>query len=189
MSDPVLEAVVVGVSAGAVDALSVLLPSLPTTFPLPIIVVVHIPPDKPSVMGDLFRTRCSIRVSEVEDKQPIERGTVYFAPPNYHLLVEAEKSFALSADEPVLYSRPSIDVTFESAADVFGAGLLGIILTGANHDGAHGLAAIIAAGGSAIVQDPSEAFVSTMPEAAIANCPGATVMPLHDIATFLKKVL
>lgn len=182
------EAIVIGASAGAVEALGTILPGLPKGFGVPIIVVVHVPPDKKSVMAELFRAKCRVEVVEAEDKMPIQPGVIYFAPPSYHLLVETDKTLSLSGDDPVLYSRPSIDVLFESAADAFDRNLVGVILTGANQDGANGLAAIVEAGGVAIVQDPQTAVAATMPEAAIAACPQARIMALPDVATFLREV-
>jgi two-component system chemotaxis response regulator CheB len=183
-----LEAVVIGASAGASEALSVILPALPTEYKLPVMIVVHVPPDKRSVLVELFRARCGVKVKEAEDKEPIRGGTVYFAPPDYHLLVERDKGLSLSSDEPVLYSRPSIDVLFESAADAYGPALISILLTGANQDGANGMKAVVESGGMAIVQDPAGAFASAMPEAAIAACPGALVLSLKEIAAYLQKV-
>jgi two-component system, chemotaxis family, protein-glutamate methylesterase/glutaminase len=187
MSEIKPQAVVIGASAGALEALSVILPVLPDDFRLPVIVVVHIPPDKRSILAELFQAKCRIDVLEAEDKQTISAGTVYFAPPDYHLLVEVGHSLSLSADEPVLYSRPSIDVLFESAADAYGAGLVAIVLTGANEDGARGAKAVVDAGGTAIIQTPNGAFASTMPAAALAACPGALVMSLDAIAEYLQK--
>ncbi len=182
------DAVVIGASAGAVEALLFLLPALPADFALPVMVVVHMPPGNRSILPEIFQAKCRLPVKEAEDKEPIRGGTVYFAPPDYHLLVEMEHSFSLSSEEPVLYSRPSIDVLFESAADAYGPGLIAIVLTGANHDGAGGLKAIAQAGGIAIVQDPKRATASAMPEAAIAACPEAQVMSLAEIAGFLQEV-
>jgi two-component system, chemotaxis family, protein-glutamate methylesterase/glutaminase len=182
------EAVVIGASAGALEALSVILPALPAGFRLPLIVVVHVPPDKRSMLAELFQAKCQIPVREAEDKEPINPGTVYFAPSDYHLLVETEKSLSLSSDEPVLFSRPSIDVLFESAADAYGSALIAIILTGANQDGAKGMKAVVEAGGVALVQNPDGAFASAMPEAAIEMCPDARVMSLDAIATYLHEV-
>jgi len=182
------EAVVIGASAGALEALSVILPALPAEFGLPLIVVVHVPPDKRSMLAELFQAKCRIPVREAEDKEPISRGTVYFAPPDYHLLIEAEKSLSLSSDEPVLFSRPSIDVLFESAADAYGSALIAIILTGANHDGAKGMKAVAEAGGVPLVQNPDGAFASAMPEAAIQMCPGARIMSLDAIAAYLQDL-
>jgi len=182
------KAVVMGASAGAIEALSVLLSALPANYRLPVVVVVHVPPNAASRLPELFRTRCALRVVEAEDKAPLEPGTVFFAPPDYHLLVEAGGTLALNSDEAVLYSRPSIDVLFESAADAYGPGLVAIILSGANEDGAAGLRAVAEAGGTAIVQNPRDAFASAMPEAAIAACPTASVLPLATIATCLLEV-
>ncbi|QJD59499.1 chemotaxis protein CheB [Pseudomonas sp. gcc21] len=181
-------AVIIGASAGALEALSVLLPPLPAAFPLPIFVVVHVPSDKPSVLADIFDAKCNLRAIEAEDKEPVMPGVIYFAPPNYHMLLEDRQSIALSNEEEVLFSRPSIDVALESAADVWGDQLIGIILTGANQDGARGLQAISAAGGTAIVQSPERAYARAMPEAAIAACPQAQVMSLPDIAAYLSRI-
>jgi two-component system chemotaxis response regulator CheB len=182
------EAVVIGASAGALEALSAILPALSRDFRLPVMVVVHVPPDRRSVLSELFRTKCRVKVREADDKEPIVGGTVYFAPADYHLLVEPDKSLSLSSDEPVLFSRPSIDVLFESAADAYGPTLIAIVLTGANEDGAKGMRAVLDLGGVALVQDPGSAFASAMPEAAIRLCPEAHAMALEEIATHLQKV-
>ena len=188
MSGVPAEAVVIGASAGALEALSLILPALPADFPLPIMIVVHVPPDKKSVLAELFQAKCAIAVREAEDKEPASPGTVYFAPPDYHLLVEPDRSLSLSIDEAVLYSRPSIDVLFESAADAYGPALIGIVLTGANEDGAKGLRAVADAGGTTIVQSLDGAFASAMPEAAMAECPDARILPLQGIARYLQGV-
>jgi two-component system chemotaxis response regulator CheB len=188
VTDLAFQAVAIGASAGALQALSAILPALPERFNLPVFVVVHVPPDKRSVLAELFQAKCRVPVREAEDKEPITLGTVYFAPPDYHLLIEVDKSLALSSDEPVLFSRPSIDVLFETAADAYGAGLIAIVLSGANQDGSKGLNAVVAAGGIGIVQDPASAFASAMPVAAIAACPGARVMSLEAIAGFLQEL-
>lgn len=182
------DAIVIGASAGAVEALTSLLPTLKPGFRLPIIVVVHLPPDRRSAMAELFRAKCSLEVREAEDKDPIVAGTIYFAPPDYHLLVEADRTFSLSCDAPVLFSRPSIDVLFESAADAYGPKLIGIVLTGANSDGARGLRAIIAEGGHGIVQTPQSAFASAMPEAALQMSATAKSMTLKAIAAYLEEI-
>lgn len=182
------EAVVIGASAGALEALSVILPALPGEFALPVMVVVHVPPDRHSLLAELFQAKCRVAVVEAEDKEPIRAGTVYFAPSDYHLLVEFDRSLSLSSDEPVLFSRPSIDVLFESAADAYGPTLIAVVLTGANEDGAKGLRAVVDAGGTALVQNPSTAFASAMPEAAIDMAPDARVMSLAGIAAYLQEV-
>jgi two-component system chemotaxis response regulator CheB len=168
--------------------LSNLLPGLPADYRLPILIVVHLPRAKTSLIAELMRARCAIRVCEAEDKEPIEPGVVYFAPPDYHLLVEQDKRLSLSGDEQVLFSRPSIDVLFESAADAYGGGLIGVVLTGANSDGANGLKAVVEAGGVAVVQSPGSAFAVAMPEAAVATCPDARVLPVNEIAAYLREV-
>lgn len=185
---PQVRAVVMGASAGAVEALSAILPTLPADYPLPVIVVIHLPPDKSSVMAKVLQMKCRIDVREVEDKEPIMPATVYIAPPDYHVLVEADGRLSLSSEEPVFFSRPSIDVLFESAADVYGPSLVGVVLTGANNDGAHGLATIVAAGGTALVQQPNTAYATAMPQAARAACPSARVRTLNEIAAYLIEV-
>jgi two-component system, chemotaxis family, protein-glutamate methylesterase/glutaminase len=182
------KAVVVGASAGGVDALSMLLPALPRALRPPVFLVLHVPRDRPSLLVEVLRTRCAVPVVEAEDKMPVEPGIVYVAPPYYHLLLEAGPSLALSVDDPVNFSRPSIDVLFESAADVFGSGLLGIILTGASRDGASGLRAVRAAGGTTVVQEPQDARVPFMTEAAIRESAVDFVLPLHGIAALLRTL-
>ncbi|MDY3551775.1 chemotaxis protein CheB [Gemmata sp. JC717] len=182
------EAVVIGASAGAVDALSAVLPALPKGYPLPVMVVVHLPPDKKSVMAELFRGKCAVDVREADDKEPLTGGTVYFAPPDYHLLVEPDRRLSLSSEEQVHFSRPSVDVLFESAADVFGPGLVGVVLTGANADGARGLRAVLAAGGTGLVQAPTTAAATAMPLAALAAHPAARALTLDQIAAHLREL-
>lgn len=184
-----IRAVVIGASAGAVDTLLGILPELPENYPLPLLIVVHLPPDRGSTLATLLDSRCHITVKEAEDKEPIRPGTAYLAPPDYHLLVEPEMVLSLSNEEPVFYSRPSIDVLFESAADAYGDTLAGVILTGANPDGARGLRAVFAAGGLAFVQTPESATADAMPRAALAACPGARVLTPGQIATVLKTEL
>ncbi len=181
-------AVMIGASAGAVEALSAILPTLPESFPRPVIVIIHVPPDRRSVMAEIFDAKCRLSAIEAEDKEPIRPGIIYFAPPDYHLLIEDERTIALSSEEMVLFSRPSIDVAFESAADVWGKSLIAILLSGANQDGARGLRAIADAGGTVIVQDPKGAYAAAMPEAAIRLVPEARVLPLEAIAAYLQGV-
>jgi two-component system chemotaxis response regulator CheB len=185
-----IDAIVVGTSAGGIEALSVLLPALPAGLLATVMVVIHLPRDRPSLLVEIFRSRCALRVEEAGDKQPVEPGVIYFAPPDYHLLIDRESGvgpvLALSSDEPVQYSRPSIDVLFESAADVYGERLLGVVLTGANQDGAAGLAAVRAAGGVAAVQRPDSAGSSMMPTAALARVPDADfVLTIDQLAALL----
>lgn len=183
------EAVVLGASAGAIEALSAVLPGLPRGYPLPVLVVVHLPPDGGTLLPEIFGAKCEVDVKEAEDKEPVAAGTVYIAPPGYHLLVERDRSLSLSSDEPVHYSRPSVDVLFESAADAYGAGLVGVVLTGANADGAAGLRAVAAAGGTCLVQRPDLSLAAAMPQAALAACPGARAMSLGEISGFLRDMV
>lgn len=182
-------AVVMGVSAGALEALSAILPVLPADYPLPIVIVVHLPPHKDSILAALLSRKCSLRVCEAEDKEPLLAGTVYIAPPDYHVLVEKDKTLSLSTEEEILYSRPSIDVLFETAADAYGESLLGIVLTGANEDGSRGLRTIISYGGLAIVQRPDTATARMMPQSALKACPEALALSPKDIASYLLKMI
>lgn len=182
-----IDAIVIGASAGALEALSELLAPLPASFRLPILIVVHLSPDRKSILADLLDAKCLLDVREADDKEPIEAGTVYLAPPDYHLLVEADNRLSLSSEEPVHYSRPSVDVLFETAAEAFGPRVIGVILTGANDDGARGLKAITEAGGIAVVQKPELALVATMPQAALRSCPEAHALSLEEIAAFLQE--
>ncbi|MBH1998450.1 MAG: chemotaxis protein CheB [Sphingomonadaceae bacterium] len=188
MTDQPIKAIAIGASAGAVQALLKILPALPEGYPLPVLIVVHVPPDRRNALVSLFQTKCVLPVKEAEDKERIIGGTIYFAPSDYHLLVEADGSFALSLDEAVNHSRPAIDVLLETAADAYGPALVGIVLTGANHDGAVGLRAVADGGGMAIVEDPTVAQVPTMPAAALAACPSARPMTLDDIIFTLSKM-
>jgi len=179
--------VVLGASAGAVQALSRILPILPPDYPLPVLVVVHVPPQRRNVLAALFAEKCRLAVREPDDKEPIAPGTILFAPPDYHMLIEADRTVSLSTEGPVQFSRPSIDVLFESAADAYGAGLIGAVLTGANHDGAEGLRAVAEAGGTAFVEDPAEAAYPVMPSAALALTPRAESLSLAAIAQRLLE--
>ena len=180
-------AIVIGASAGALEALSAVLAQLPGDFPVPLVIVVHLPAGKDSLLAEILQSRSVLRVLEAEDKQAMEPGHAYIAPPDYHLLAETDGHLSLSADEEVMYSRPSIDVLFESAADAFGDAVIGIVLTGANSDGALGLKAISGHGGLAIVQQPKGAYAGTMPQSALAACPGAAVLDLDAIGPYLMK--
>jgi len=183
-----VDAIVIGTSAGGVEALSVVLPALPAGIGAPVFVVLHLPRARPSLLVDIFTPKCALAVYEAEDKQPIEAGTIYFAPPDYHLLIDEGPRLALSADAAVHFSRPSIDVLFESAADIYGARLLGIILTGASEDGASGLEAVRRSGGCTVVQQPETAQASLMTEAALRRGPADFVLPLERIADLLRTL-
>ena len=176
-----IDAVAIGASAGGVEVLSVLLSALPASCRASFFIVVHIPRERPSLLADVFGAKCALPVREAEDKEPVQPGTVYFAPPDYHLLLDRGPVLALSSDEPVHFSRPSIDVLFDSAADIYGERLLGLILTGANQDGAEGLAAVGRAGGRTVVQEPSGAAVPFLPEAALQEGPVEFVLSLAQL--------
>ena len=179
------DAIVVGGSSGAIDALVRLLPALPATLRASVLVVLHLPRDRRSLLADIFRQRCALPLHEAQDRDPIAPGTVYFAPPDYHLLVDEGPRLALSVDAPVHYSRPSIDVLFESAADQYGERLVGVLLSGANEDGARGIEAIAAAGGRVVVQDPATAPMPAMPHAALARVAAHHVLAPPGIADLL----
>jgi two-component system chemotaxis response regulator CheB len=183
-----VDAVVIGTSAGGIDALSVLLPSLPAEVRVAFFVVLHPPRDRPSLLVDIFARKCALPVREAEDKELVEPGTVYFAPPDYHLLLDEGPRLALSADEPVNFSRPSIDVLFESAVDVYGERVLGNILTGASQDGASGLEAVHRAGGTTVVQHPASAQVALMAVSALKRSRVDFVLPLEQIADLLRAL-
>jgi two-component system, chemotaxis family, protein-glutamate methylesterase/glutaminase len=181
-------AVVVGGSAGAFEPLTQILEALPHDFSLPVVLVVHVAPNKPSLLAQVFGPHCALTVREVDDKENLEAGTVYVAPPNYHLLIERTGHFALSVDPPVHFSRPSIDVLFESAADVYKESLVGVLLSGANDDGGLGIARIKATGGTAIVQSLSSAQTQTMPAAALRLTNPDHVVSAEDIGPLLVRL-
>jgi two-component system chemotaxis response regulator CheB len=183
-----IDAVVIGASAGGVEGLSVLLPALPAGLRLPVFIVMHLPREHRSLLSEIFAPKCALRVSEAEDKAPAGPGCVYFAPPDYHLLLDEGPSMALSVDEPVHFSRPSIDVLFESAADLYRQQLLGIILTGASRDGADGLAAVRKAGGITVVQQPVGTYQSHMADAALKLGPVDYVLSLEGIAGLVRSL-
>lgn len=178
--------VVIGVSAGGLYALRTIMAGLPDDFDLPIAVVQHRSRDS-ELLCELLQECATLEVGEANDKEPILPGHVYVGPPDYHLLVEPGY-FVLSTDEPVRFSRPSVDVMFLSAADAYSPDVIGIVLTGANADGARGLRAIVDRGGYALVQDPATAEVPVMPRAAIKAVPTACVLPLDGIAPHLAAI-
>jgi two-component system, chemotaxis family, protein-glutamate methylesterase/glutaminase len=183
------DAVLIGASAGGIDALFALLEGLQPPVRAPIVTVLHLPEDHDSQLAQVFGRRLHIPVREAEPHAPIAGGTLYFAPPGYHLLVEADRSFSLSCDPPVYYSRPSIDVLLESGAEAYGARLAALILSGANEDGARGLARVRQLGGLAAVQDPDEAAHRAMPDAAVALARPDYVLPLAGLSGLLHTVV
>lgn len=177
--------VVVGASAGGLHALRTIVSGLPDDFELPVVVVQHRAKES-ELLCELLQECSGLPVAEVNDKQEIGPG-VWVGPPDYHLLLD-DGFFSLTTDEPVRYSRPSIDVTFESAADVYGMDLIGVVLTGANADGSRGLRRIADEGGHTIVQDPETAEVRVMPRSAAKAVPDACVLPLEEIAPHLARI-
>jgi two-component system chemotaxis response regulator CheB len=182
------EAIVLGASAGGVQALSELLPALPEGARVSVFIVLHLPRDRPSLLAEVFAHKCALTVREAQDKEPVAPGTVYFAPANYHLLIDEGPQLALSVDELVHHSRPSIDVLFESAAEIYRERLLGVILTGANEDGAAGLAAVHDAGGITVIQEPQSAQASLMVLSALRRRSPDLVLPLGEIAQLFMSL-
>ena len=179
-----VELIVIGGSAGAIEVLSRILTPLDTGLRPAVAIVIHLPPEGPSVLHEIFSGPTSPPMKLAEDKEPIVPGTVYFATPDYHLLVESGRTFALSQDERVHFSRPAVDVLFESAAEAYGPRLMGIILSGANSDGAAGLRAVKDAGGTTVVQALESAEMIAMPAAALQAVPDsieADVAALRDL--------
>ncbi|MBS1960695.1 MAG: chemotaxis protein CheB [Bdellovibrionales bacterium] len=177
--------IAIGCSAGGFDLLNDLLPRLPADFPAAIAVVIHIAPASRNGIVEVLAPKCRLPLKEAEDKELVRPATIYFAPPGYHLLVEPDRRFTLSVDEPVNYSRPSIDVLFESAAIAYRERLLGILLSGANSDGAAGLQSIRNLKGKIFVQDPKEATHPEMPRAALDLGPADAVVSLEDLYRFV----
>jgi two-component system chemotaxis response regulator CheB len=181
------EIIVIGTSWGGLAALRDLVTALPAHFGIPVVMVQHRHPQSGHLLASLIQDRTSLCVCEVEDKTPIAPGTVYVAPADYHLLIE-RGTFALSMEEPVRFSRPSIDVTLESAADAYGSGAVGVMLTGANADGARGLRRIADRHGLTIVQRPDTAESPAMPAAALSAVPEARVLTLPEIGELLANL-
>ena len=182
------DAVVIGASAGGIEALRVVLSALPVDFPMAVVIVLHIQSTNDGFLITYLDGICEIRVKEADEKEKIMHGVVYMAPPNYHLLIEEDRTFSLSIDEHVNYARPSIDVLFETAADVYNGRLIGVVLTGGNRDGALGLKRIEESGGFVIIQDPETAVADSMPQSAIAQCKTARIVKLEEIGPLLVEL-
>ncbi|MFG0398044.1 chemotaxis protein CheB [Pseudomonas putida] len=183
-----VRAVVIGASAGGVAALFQVLGALPSAFAIPVLCVLHLPDDRHSQLAGVMQRRLHRPVCEAHDKERIRSGQIYVAGPGYHLSVERDLTLSLSQEEPVHFSRPAIDFLFISAADAYGDGLLGVLLTGANEDGARGLAYIKNNGGRTIVQDPRDAQVALMPEAALALHQPDHILTLSGIGQLLATL-
>ncbi|HYR43912.1 MAG TPA: chemotaxis protein CheB, partial [Terriglobia bacterium] len=172
--------IVIGTSLGGFHALKIVLADLPRDFPLPVVVVQHRSSEESELFAPLLRQHVQMSVVEVEDKLEIKEGQIFVGPSNYHILID-DVHLALSTDEPVLRARPSIDVLFESAAESFGEGVLGVLLTGMSQDGVAGLKRIQECGGFTLVQDPATAEGRIMPEAAIESAVAERILPLEKI--------
>lgn len=181
-----VELIVIGGSAGAIEVLRVVLRSLPRKFASAVAIVVHLPPEGPNLLTEVLSSPDAPPMKLAEDKEPIVAGTIYFAVPDYHLLVESGRTFALSYDERVHYSRPAIDVLFETAADAYGPALMGVILSGANADGAAGLKAVAAAGGITVVQSIDSSEMIAMPGAALEAAPGSLELDVAGLSALLR---
>jgi two-component system, chemotaxis family, protein-glutamate methylesterase/glutaminase len=179
--------VAIGTSWGGLSALTKLLGDLPVDFSIPVVVVQHRSKDSERLLVQLLQDATQLAVCEIEDKDPLTPGRVHLAPANYHVLIESGYA-SLSIEEPVRFSRPSIDVTFTSAADTYRSEVIGVVLTGANEDGARGLANIVKRGGRALVQDPKTAEIPIMPEAAIRAVPTGEILPLAALAPRLVEL-
>lgn len=182
------EALVVGTSAGGMRALKEIISGIGNSFRLPMIIVQHLHANSDSFLAHYLNSLSSFTVKEAEDKEKILEGTGYLAPANYHLLIEYDRTLSLNTDERINYSRPSIDVLFTSAADVYSSKLIGMILTGANNDGVHGMMKIKKAGGLTIVQDPQNAEADYMPRAVIQEVSVDHILPLEKIGSLLESV-
>ena len=182
------EAIVIGVSSGGMSAMKVLFSLLPKDFNTPIIIVQHINARSDSHWIKLLNEKSNLHIKEADEKEKIESGNIYIAPPNYHLLIEKDKTFSLTIDERVNFARPSIDVLFESAAEAYKNKLIGIVLTGSNNDGTNGIKRIKECGGLAIIQDPKTAESAYMPASAIAAIEPDYVLPLENIVELLIKM-
>ncbi len=179
------KAIVIGSSAGGLQALKTIFFLLGSDFSIPIIVVQHISPHSDNYITTYLNRICKIKVKEANEKEMIENGIIYFSPPNFHLLIEENFTFSLSTEDRVNFARPSIDVLFETAAFAYGKMLVGIVLTGANNDGAIGLRKIKKRGGITIVQDPKSAEVNAMPNSAIKESKIDYILSLENIAELL----
>ena len=179
------DAIVIGASAGGIKAIRTILSTLPADFPMAVIIVLHVQATQGKFLTRYLDSLYEIKVKEADEKEEIMPGIVYIAPANYHLLIEEDRTFSLSVDEYVNYARPSIDVLFETAADVYKKKLIGIVLTGGNSDGSLGLKRIEESGGFTIIQDPKTAETDSMPQSAIAQCKTARIVSLKEIGPLL----
>jgi two-component system chemotaxis response regulator CheB len=183
------QAVIIGVSAGGMAALNTILPELPRGFPLSVLIVQHTRATSENFLVRYLDAQCWVKVKEADEKEKILPGVVYLAPPNYHLLVEMDRTLSLSTEAPVNFARPAIDVLFDTAAGAYGEKIVGVILTGANSDGSQGLLKIKKAGGLTVVQDPATAEADAMPRSAMEIVQPDHILPLEKIGPFLSGLV
>ena len=180
------EALIIGGSAGSLDVLLRVLPNLRPDLPFPIIIVIHRKHGAESLLPDLLKGRTSMLVKEVEEKEHLFPATIYIAPSDYHLLIEQDRTFSLDSSEKINFSRPSIDVTFQTAAEVYGPALVCMLLSGSNSDGVNGLKAVKAHGGMAVIQNPDDAQMPYMPAQAAQNVRIDASLDIEDTAEFVN---
>ena len=182
------KALIIGGSAGSLDVILKILPDLEATLSFPIIIVLHRKSGKDSLLTDLLSARTKLKVKEIEEKEKIQPSTIYIAPPNYHVLLENNKTFSLDASEKINFSRPSIDVTFESASEVYGENLVCLLLSGANADGTLGMQKVAGNGGKILVQDPTSATSPFMPKNALDYLKKVIILDPEEMATYINRL-
>ncbi|MBL7717222.1 MAG: chemotaxis protein CheB [Flavipsychrobacter sp.] len=183
-----VELVAIGGSAGSLEALLEILPALKPDFPVPLVLVLHRKSTTDTILTNLLQSRSSFRVREIEEKEPLRPGTLHIVPPDYHVLIEEDRTFSLDDSEKVNYSRPSIDVVFQSAAKVYQSGLVCVLLSGANADGTEGFRQVQELGGTTIAQSPESAEVGYMPGQAIAANTAGKIMNNKEIIAYLNAI-
>lgn len=182
------EALVIGGSAGSLDVLLKVLPDIDLLLPFPIIIVLHRKPGKDSMLTQLLSAKTFLKVKELEEKEKLTPAHIYIAPPNYHVLIENNKTFSLDASEKINFSRPSIDVTFESASDVYSENLVCLLLSGANSDGTKGVQKVKENNGIVIIQNPASAIVPFMPEYALEHCNADAIINADEMANYINQL-
>ncbi len=182
------EALIIGGSAGSLEVLLTILPDLNSSLTFPVVIVLHRKPGKESLLVDLLGTKTKLKVKEIEEKEKLRPAVIYIAPPSYHLLIEKDKTFSLDASEKINFSRPSVDVTFESASQVYGENVVCLLLSGANNDGTKGLKIVERNGGKVIIQNPASAVTPFMPEHALANVAVNEILDPEKMANYINKL-
>jgi len=182
------EALIIGGSAGSLDVLLEIFPALRKDIRFPIVLVVHRKPSNESLLTDLLKSRTTLGVGEAEEKEFLAPGKVFIAPADYHMLIEEDRSISLDYSEKINYSRPSIDVTFQAAAEVFKEKLVCILLSGSNSDGVEGLKCVNSFGGKAVIQNPDTAIMPYMPQQAALNVVPNVILDSRDMADYINKL-